>query len=96
MFDLLREIKLARQETKFRQWLDENILMAARYQDTANGAETVEAEALAEAFYQHLCGPGKAANCCYAPAERYCAEGKRLQAAYYEAVQARVTEEGGP
>lgn len=42
---------------------------------------------LAEAFYNHLFGPGEATNCCYAPKGRYCAEGKRLRDAYYEAAK---------
>ena len=41
--------------------------------------------ALAEAFYSHLFGPGKVTNCCYAPAGRYCPEGRRLRDAYYGA-----------
>ncbi len=40
-------------------------------------------------FYTHLFGPGKANNCCYAPADRYCEEGRRLRDRYYEAVKRR-------
>ena len=42
--------------------------------------------ALAQAFYNHLFGTAKATGCCYAKAERYCPEGRRLRDAYYGAV----------
>jgi hypothetical protein len=35
------------------------------------------------AYYGHLMGSAKLANCCYAPALRFCAEGERLRAAYF-------------
>jgi hypothetical protein len=75
MFDLLGEVRFA----LFLRFLEET------QGETTNDAETVAA--LAEAFYQHLCGPGRATNCCFAPAGRYCPEGERLREAYYEAVQ---------
>ncbi len=42
---------------------------------------------LAEAFYNHLFGQGQATGCCYGRTGRYCAEGKRLRDAYYEAAK---------
>ncbi|MEW8318759.1 MAG: hypothetical protein AB2660_16565 [Candidatus Thiodiazotropha sp.] len=42
---------------------------------------------LAHAFYGHLFGEAKRTNCCYARAGRYCKEGERLRAAYYQAVR---------
>lgn len=53
------------------------------------GLPRPEAEAvaaLAHAFYNHLFGVAKATGCCYARAERYCPEGRRLREAYYSAV----------
>jgi hypothetical protein len=47
-------------------------------------AEAVAVAALAEAFYRHLMGPGKDTGCCHAPVGRYCPEGQRLRAAYYD------------
>ena len=46
-----------------------------------------EVAKLAEAFYNHLFGPGQATGCCYGRTGRYCAEGKRLRDAYYEAAK---------
>jgi len=40
---------------------------------------------LFRAFYGHLMGIGKITNCCYAPVDRYCPEGRRLRDAYYGA-----------
>ncbi len=42
---------------------------------------------LAEAFYNHLWGPGMATGCCYGRTGRYCAEGRKLKDAYYEAAK---------
>lgn len=61
--------------------------------EITNDAETVAA--LAEAFYQHLCGPGRAVSCCFAPAGRYCPEGEQLREAYYEAMRATGTRKPG-
>ena len=44
--------------------------------------------ALAEAFYNHLFGPGVATGCCWAPRNRYCAEGLKLRDTYYNAAKA--------
>ena len=43
---------------------------------------------LAEAFYNHLFGPGQATGCCYGRTNKYCGEGKKLRDAYYDAVKA--------
>ena len=48
-----------------------------------NALQTGSAAALAGAFYQHLFGVAKQTGCCYAPADRYCPEGRRLRDAYY-------------
>ena len=37
---------------------------------------------LAKAFYDHIMGEGVRNNCCYAPRNRYCEEGRRLRDAY--------------
>ncbi len=42
---------------------------------------------LAEAFYNHLWGPGMATNCCHGRTGKYCAEGRKLRDAYYEAAK---------
>ncbi len=42
---------------------------------------------LAEAFYNHLWGPGMATGCCYGRTGRYCHEGRKLKDAYYEAAK---------
>ena len=42
---------------------------------------------LAEAFYNHLWGPGMASNCCHGRTGKYCAEGRKLRDAYYEAAK---------
>ena len=55
------------------------------------GLKRTEAERvakLAEAFYNHLFGPAQATGCCYAPRNRYCAEGLKLRDVYYDAAKA--------
>lgn len=42
---------------------------------------------LAHAYYNHLFGPGKATGCCDAPMGRWCHEGRRLRARYFEAAE---------
>lgn len=42
---------------------------------------------LAEAFYNHLFGPGQATGCCCGRTNRYCIEGKRLRDTYYAAAK---------
>ena len=49
------------------------------------GAQAIVIADLFKAFYGHLMGIGKKTNCCHAPVNRYCPEGKRLRDAYYEA-----------
>ena len=41
---------------------------------------------LAEAFYNHIFGAALESGCCYAPNDRYCAQGKRLRDEYYASV----------
>lgn len=44
--------------------------------------------ALHQRYLNHLMGPGKQANCCFAPAGRLCPEGQRLRDQYVAAADA--------
>ena len=43
---------------------------------------------LAEAFYNHLFAQAHVTGCCWAPRNRYCAEGLKFRDAYYDAAKA--------
>jgi hypothetical protein len=51
-------------------------------------SEAERVSKLAEAFYNHLWGPGQATGCCYGRTGRYCHEGRKLRDTYYEAARA--------
>ena len=54
------------------------------------GIERTEAERvakLAEAFYNHLFAQAHVTGCCWAPRNRYCAEGLKLRDTYYLAAR---------
>ena len=50
--------------------------------------EAARVAKLAGVFYNHLMGPAAATGCCWAPRNRYCAEGLKLRDTYYEAAKA--------
>ncbi len=82
--------------TQARQVIAARVALEAAEERTAilehdAGMKRTDAERvakLAEAFYNHLFGPAQATNCCYAPRNRYCAEGLKLRDTYYDAAKA--------